>query len=315
MIGLEAPRNISEISSYIDNLGYPFIKWLYKEIESSKVEKIFFVSRDGYWFHQMFLETRQAYGISIASEYLLLSRASLQEIVTRIRSNSADLNDLRYFRDSFEGLSSIGIVDLGWTGSSLEMLREISPQTKFTGFFFATHKTKSDGIKSFLGRVRVLKYLGLSEILESLFSAPHQSVKKVVGSPKQPAISFFESDDRLLSIHESLRDFRLQKQEVSTMNWSRIAVKRHLFLLCISPSRFIYDTFCKVNHGSNGEESLKLGLGQYLFSEKWSRAVAPFWSVKAIFELKAGAVKRFKLLIIFITGQLAFVLSRLNLLK
>jgi hypothetical protein len=291
------------------------MRWLYKEIESSKVEKIFFVSRDGYWFHQMFLETRQAQGASIPSEYLLLSRASLHEIVTRIRNRSADLNDLTYFSDSFEGLSSVGIVDLGWTGSSLEMLREISPQIEFTGFFFATHKTKTDGIRSFLGRVRVLKYLGLSEILESLFSAPHRSVKRVVGSPKQPAISFFESDGRLLSIHESLRDFRLQKQEVNTKYWSRMAVKSHLTLLCISPNRFIYDAFCKVNHGSNGEESLKLGLGQYMFSEKRSRAVAPFWSVKAILELKVGAIKKFKLLILLITSQIAFVLARLNLLK
>lgn len=311
MTSLRNSDDVREISEVINHLSESFLKWLTVEISKSDIELLLFVSRDGYWFHQNSKKPNSNFSSDLMTSYFFASRASLYELVRKAQMGVLIEPDLYYLRTCFMGAKSIGMVDLGWSGTSIQMIRNLFPELKLTGFYFGTHRNSNSNIRSYLGQIRVRKYFGLTEILETIFSAPHQSVMRVSGTSNSPAPEYFESDKKLLSLQSAIKRYNSEMQPRDSVAWSKIRVQFELTKLCFFPSDKIFDNLYEISHSVKGEMADGLALGQYNFPRFGTKALAPFWSLKSILISDQSLLQKSKSGTWFLLGQAKFVFSYL----
>lgn len=276
-------QGINKLAVQINSIGIHFVRWLIDMAKKNGDEAIFFNSRDGFWFFRLYddlpISLERPTGM-----YYFTSRESIGRLVTSLRDSEKKSDNYFYLRDCFSGYNSVAIVDLGWRGTYLTQIRELFPEVRFRGYFLGNHKLESTEIWSYLGRFKLLKLLGGSEILETMFSAPHPSVIEVSGTFKEPKCKYQKPNVKLESLQKDLENyFRLNISKIVQKRiFGRLRIKFYLYKICLIPDSDIFKILRNIEHSVKGNE----GEGQILaldsFPEPYGRALVPFWSIRAI---------------------------------
>lgn len=161
-----------------------FSLWLIKEAMKRNIKRLYFLSRDGYFFYRWGSALCRKHRIDIECKYLSCSRFSLNAPLknhSKEKLNSA----AEYFRQEglFDGVS-FGIVDSGWTGrvqASLKKILEIcGNENNFHGFYWGLYTLPDNSLKEYYhsfyfrrGKDVLKKTYFNNNVFETVFSAPH----------------------------------------------------------------------------------------------------------------------------------------------
>lgn len=134
---------------------YYFTQWLHDKIVDNEIEKVFFLSRDGYLLEKAY---EDMYGKSDNIKYLQISSKAV-----RNACNNTD-NQKEYMVQYLKGkgfTGKVAIVDIGWSGNLHKMLKNVSKDfADVYGFYFGTFskfkKNVRDGVSD--GFLKVDKY-------------------------------------------------------------------------------------------------------------------------------------------------------------
>lgn len=184
---------------------YYFTKWLHCELNKNNIEKVFFLSRDGYLLKKAY---EDLYGESDKVIYLHVSSKSVKRAFENIENQREEL--IRYLKDmDFKG--KVAIVDIGWSGNLHRMIKEVSKEfADVYGFYFGTfskfRKNVTDGVsRGFLNenrytRAKIFMSAGFIEILFS--DTAHGTVERYESNNEKshPVISEKNPDGKYLEM-------------------------------------------------------------------------------------------------------------------
>ena len=202
----QKPSAQRELFDLMFKVGSGFTKWIQKHIKSENIDELLFLSRDAFWLKQIWdLQCRDANDNAHVNSYYLYTSRLAQNQKEDIESKELR-NHLDYLGTCIAPGKIYGVIDVGWRGSSVEFLQENFPKSKFVGLFLGSHGNPSAPIISYFGKIRILKFFGFTEFVETIFSAPHASVATCSGSFNAPIIEYIESSSptELLLVHQEL---------------------------------------------------------------------------------------------------------------
>lgn len=166
----------TEYIGYIIPFIYAYVLWIINCAREKKIDKIFFLSRDGYL---PYIIAKNMDIKDIQMEYLYMSRKVFND----------PINLKKYFLEKgFFNNKIIGIVDIGWHGSLQNNIKLLLPDNiKIHGFYIGMmgdSRLNKDEYSAFLYDettnnkefIFILKYIA---VVEYIFLAPHGSVEKI----------------------------------------------------------------------------------------------------------------------------------------
>lgn len=209
--------------------------------------------------------------------------AAFEEILQR-KSDAAYDNIVSYIKK--EGLGdydSIGIVDLGWTGSLQYTLRRLLDsmdiKTTITGFYVGMlEKPKSSDGSSydtwlFTEKSKRIKAWFAHNLLECLFSAPHGMTVgyEKHGDDVQPVLSDSENDSRYV---KTIEDITLKLIESGSLKYNdahrKIALKLFKKIM-FSPSKEDAKALCGYNFCDDIGEQYHSSIAQSVSGKQLSK--------------------------------------------
>lgn len=139
-------ENIAEKTGYevLGPILYYFVRWLEIELKNNDINKVYFLSRDGYLIKKAYELLSDQNNLDIY--YLSLSSKSVKNAY---RNQKQQRNLLVQYLKQNMMYGKVAIIDIGWSGRLHKMLREISAEfADIYGFYFGTFKAFYKNVKN-----------------------------------------------------------------------------------------------------------------------------------------------------------------------
>jgi hypothetical protein len=286
-------KELQRLSDYAYSAFLQYLK--YSSLQDS-VNKLIFVDRDCYFLFSLW--QNDAINSLISSEYLITNR----EILSKIDLEIVESKEKKYINQFFENDSNVAIVDIGWTGKSKQLIEKIC-RRKIRTYFFGAHKTNDLSIKSLFKRSRIGKFLGETELLEHIFTAPYPQAMRVYGNRDAPIVERHEIDlenlDEYFFLQSRFAEFRIRPMK--SILRSKIIIKALTYKILIFPTWETIMEFKNAKHSVLPGEIRKIPLVNFFIAEEQDRILFPFWNLRVVFNFRSGyEFHRGKLLLGFI---------------
>jgi hypothetical protein len=288
MLSKENPN--SRFLNFIVKMGFGFSFWLERTANDESVKELLFLSRDSFWLKNVWDQEQKI----VPREYQIQSKYVYTSRFAQLNPDSqvARASHLKYLSTFIEPNVKYGIVDIGWRGSSLNYFKENFPKSEFVGLYFGSHGRSANDVLSYIGRIRILKYFGFTEFVETIFSAPYPSIINCLGSAHAPEPIFSEDNlvPGLLTFQSTLFEL-YEKQEVDFfkvreergLRTKKLIDFLRIRLLFLFPNKESLALFSSIHHSATmGESDLML-----LVHANWklsdTRCYLILWNFKYVF--------------------------------
>lgn len=287
----------NELQRLSDYAHSTFLEYLKFNCLQDSVDKIIFIDRDCFFLFSLW--QKDPIDLLIPGEYLVTNRA----ILNKIYLENVESREKKYIDKFFENISNIAIVDIGWTGKSKQLIEKICGQ-KFQAYFFGIHKKNDLSIKSLFRRSRIGKFIGETELLEHIFTAPYPQATHVYGNKYSPIVERHEIDhenlDEFFFLQRRFAEFRMRPMK--SILWSKIVIKALTYKILIFPTWETIVEFKYTKHSVVPGELRKIPLVNFFIEKEQDRILFPFWNLRVVFNFRIGhEIHRGKLLLGFLS--------------
>jgi len=232
-----------------------------------------FPSRDSFFMYQYFIKRYP--DKASKAKYIFFSRKLIEEL--KSGSNRRIIND--YFISIFENAKNIAFFDLGWTGNTFTVFASHFSDKNFTAFFVGRHRSHlSRTTYSYLGTFRLLKVLGGTDLLETIFTAPNPSVINISLLDQDYLPVYAERNDELLNSFALLNETEIKPAKFKFLR--RFRIRLLLFNVLVFPRQIELNLLGPIKHSKSGDDVLFFAVSLDGFSRKPfdSLPVIPFWT-------------------------------------
>jgi hypothetical protein len=280
--------NVSDACQLLLDFGSAFAVWLARMAEENKVEAILFLSRDGYWFKEIFdfMAEEDCIKSSVSTFYLLTSRSAQK--ISGIVEDCAINDHKSYLGKDLLPDKVYGVVDIGWNGSSLKYFSSNFPQSHFIGLNVGCYAEVEERMFSYLGKLYFLRFLGFAEYLETIFSAPHPSVSNSWNTSTGIEVEYFISSEshalvnfqqnilnEFMELKKSHKLLPLIEQSLLKKSYQSFYIRKNFFF----PSQTVIKDFSFISHSSKASEKNFQPLVTDIRVATEDRVLMPLWNL------------------------------------
>lgn len=201
-------------SDYIASVYIPYLEYVFLQSKKTGIERLYFLSRDAYILYDAALHINN-YHSCIESKYLFVSRKSLLPIMGK-ETREKNLVIKYLLQEGVLDNKKIGIVDVGWYGSTREMLNKLRQERgleEITTFYLSCQKNVLGASKGtyYTYFPWIFKTVDRQVLIETYLSAcpfettvgyheDHEIVKPLFGDEKS-------SNDSIITANTSVINF------------------------------------------------------------------------------------------------------------
>ena len=275
-------------------LVHPYAFWIGECAREQRIDKLFFLSRDGSLPLTMYDHLAEK-GIvpDITREYLYVSRHSLQvaagELNVKTHENLTKQSK-EYLESRISNYRRIGIVDVGCNGSAVKLFSSMFPTIEFFGFYFGSHNSSNSQVNSFLGNIGLSRFFGFTELVETLMSSPDPSVKFIYKNDNKVIRDYFRQNKFVRNFQEELHANFKKKLGTYEYREPQILDSQSVYKLLVEltffPNIENVKKLMSYQHSHSGDQNIGSSLISLETKISSKKIYLPFWSLQAIVNSK-----------------------------